>query len=250
MKLLMPLRVPELAPSLGRIIVPRRQHEPWVPLDDIREELATRVLELGGEGRSAAAREDEKGTAAGSDARARVLETTGRRAWAAAWDHAVRRAASRVADALDAELTRTAQRVRLPRRRLGRLLLNNAEKRALAARLGTGGGTFVAALDELEAAAARAAQASVLEKDAHADWQDALRTVARRLEAAWLALEDEVKEERARWQPEIDQLATWRPKVWPVIVGWIPVAVLLVWLGLVLGGYLPAPAWLAARLGF
>ena len=252
MKLLMPLRVPELAPSLGRIIVPRRQHEPWVPLDDIREELATRVLELGGEGRSAAAREDEKGTAGGggSDARARVLETTGRRAWAAAWDHAVRRAASRVADALDAQLTRTAHQVRLPPRRLRRLLLSNAEKRAIAARLGTGGGTFVAALDELEAAAARAAQASVLEKDAHAEWQDALRTVARRLEAAWLALEAEVQQERARWQPEIEQLATWRRPLWPVIAGWLPLAVLLVWLGLVLGGYLPAPAWLAARLGF
>ena len=250
MKLLMPLRVPELAPSLGRIIVPRRQHEPWVPLDDIREELATRVLELGGEGRSAAAREDEKGTGGGSDARARVLETTGRRAWGAAWDHAVRRAASRVADALDAELTRTAHRVRLPPRRLRRLLLNTAEKRAIAARLGTGGGTFVAALDELEAAAARMAQASVLEKDAHADWQDALRTVARRLEAAWLALEAEVKEERARWQPEIEQLAMWRRRLWPVIAGWLPLAVVLVWLGLVLGGYLPAPAWLAARLGF
>lgn len=249
MKLLMPLRVPELAPSLGRIIVPRRQREPWVPLDGIREELATRVLELGGEGRSAAVREDEKGTG-GTDERARVLETTGRRAWAAAWDHAVRRAASRVADALDAELTRTAQRVRLPRRRLRRLLLSNAEKRAIAARLGTGGGTFVAALDELEAAAARAAQASVLEKDAHAGWQDALRTVARRLEAAWLALEAEVEAERARWQPEIDALAGWRPKLWPVIVAWVPVAALLLWLGLLLGGYLPAPAWLAARLGF
>jgi hypothetical protein len=248
MKLLMPLRVPELAPSLGRIIVPRRQHEPWVPLDDIREELATRVLELGGEGRSAAAREDEKGT--GADERARVLETTGRRAWAAAWDHAVRRAASRVADALEAELTRTAQRVRLPRRRLRLLQLSSAEKPAIAARLGTGGGTFVAALDELEADAARAAQASVLEKDAHADWQDALRTVARRLEAAWLALEDEVEAERVRWQPEIDALAAWRPKLWPVIAAWIPLAVLLLWLGLVLGGYLPAPAWLAARLGF
>ena len=248
MKLLMPLRVPELAPSLGRIIVPRRQHELWVPLDDIREELATRVLELGGEGRSAAAREDEKGT--GSDERARVLETTGRRAWAAAWDHAVRRAASRVADALDAELARSAHRVRLPRRRLRRLLLTNAEKRAIAARLGTGGGTFVHALDELEAAAGRAAQASVLEKDAHADWQDALRTVARRLEAAWLALEDEVEDERVRWQPEIDALGAWRPKLWPVIAAWVPLAVLLLWLGLILGGSLPAPAWLAARLGF
>ena len=240
MKLLMPLRVPELAPSLGRIIVPRRQQEPWVPLDDIREELATRVLELGGEGRAAAARE----------ARENVLETTSRRAWAAAWDQAVRRAAARVADAFDAELTRTAQRVRLPRRRLRKLLLTNGEKRAIVARLGTGGGAFVAALDELEAAAARAAEASVLEKDAHAAWQDALRTVARRLEAAWLALEKEVEEERRRWQPEIDTLANWRPRLWPVVVAWVPLGVLLLWLGLVIGGYVPAPAWLAALLGF
>jgi hypothetical protein len=240
----MPLRVPELAPSLGRIIVPRRQQPLWVPLDDIREELATRVLELAGEGRAAAARETE------GDERTRVLETTGRRAWAAAWDHAVRRAATRVAEALDGEITRSARQVRLPRRRLRRLLLSSAEKRAIAARLGTGGGTFVAALDALDAAATRAADASVLEKDAHAEWQEALRTVARRLEAAWLALETEVEAERARWNPEIEKLAAWRPTLWPVVALWTPLAVVLVWLGLILGGYLPAPAWLAARLGF
>src|SRR6266581_3064315 len=147
MKLLMPLRVPELAPSLGRIVVPRRLFDPWVPLDDIREELATRVLELGGDGRAAAARE------AASQDRARILEVT------------VRRAGGRVADALDAEITRTARQVRLPRRRLRRRLLSNAEKRAIVARLGTGGGTFVAALDALETAAGRVADASVLEKD-------------------------------------------------------------------------------------
>ena len=243
LKLLMPLRVPELAPSLGRIIVPRRRRAPWVPLDDIREELATRVLEVGGEGRAAAAREGEAD-------RERVLETTGRRAWATAWDHAVRRAAARVAEALDAELTRTAARVRFPRRRLRRSLLTSAEKRAIAARLGTGGGTFVAALDELEAAAARVADASVLEKDAHAAWQEALRTVTRRLEAAWLALEAEVEEERRRWDPEIEAIAVWRPSLWPIVLVWLPLAVLLVWFGLILGGYVPAPAWLAARLGF
>jgi hypothetical protein len=243
LKLLMPLRVPELAPSLGRIIVPRRRQPPWVPLDDIREELATRVLEVGGEGRAAAARE-------GDADRARVLETTGRRAWAAAWDHAVRRAAARVAEALDAEMTRTAARVRFPRRRLRRSLLTNAEKRAIAARLGTGGGTFVAALDALEAAAARVSEASVLEKDAHAAWQEALRTVTRRLEAAWLALEAEVEEERRRWDPEIEAIAVWRPSLWPIVVVWLPLAVLLVWFGLILGGYVAAPAWLATRLGF
>jgi hypothetical protein len=241
LKLLMPLRVPELAPSLGRIIVPRRQQPPWVPLDDIREELATRVLELGGEGRTAAAD--------GGD-RARVLETTGRRAWAAAWDHAVRRAATRVADALEGEITRTARRVRLPGRRVRRLLLASAEKRAIAARLGTGGAAFVAALDALESAAARVADASVLDKDAHAAWQEALRTVTRRLEAAWLALEAEVEEERRRWAQELDVLASWRPSLWPVVLAWVPLAALLVWLGLILGGYVPAPAWLASRLGF
>ncbi len=155
-----------------------------------------------------------------------------------------------MAEALDAEIARTARQVRMPRRRMRRHLLSNAEKRAIVARLGTGGGTFVAALDDLEAAAARAADASVLEKDAHALWQDALRTVARRLEAAWLALEAEVDAERERWTPEIDQLAAWRPSLWPVIIGWLPLGVLLLWLGLILSGYVPAPAWLAAQLGF
>lgn len=233
----MPLRVPELAPSLGRIIVPRRQHAPWIPLDDIREELATRVLELGGEARA-------------TEARASVLETTSRRAWSVAWDHGVRRAATRVAEALDAEITRTAHSVRLPRRKLRRHLLSNAEKRAIAARLGTGGGTFVAALDELDAAANRVSDATVLDKDAHAAWQEALRTVARRLEAAWLALEAEVEAERRRWMPEVAALAAWRPRLWPIFVIWVPVATLLIWLGLILGGYVPAPSWLAARLGF
>src|SRR5439155_671087 len=96
----MPLRVPELAPSLGRVLVPRRVAEPWVPIDDIREALATRVLELGGEARAAAERED----------RERVLETVSRRAWLAAWEQAVRRAADRVTHALDGRIERAASR--------------------------------------------------------------------------------------------------------------------------------------------
>jgi hypothetical protein len=240
MNIPMPLRVPELAPSLGRVIVARRREALWVPLDDIREELATALLELAGEGRGAAAREQ----------RDQVLEITGRRAWAAAWDRAVRRAAARVADALEAEILRTARQVRLPRGRLRRHLLAMGEKRAIAARFGTGGAAFVAALDELDAAAARVQNATVLDKDAHADWQEALRTAARRVEAAWLALEAEVEEERRRWTPEIDALARWRPALWPIALLWVPVAAALIWLGLVLGGYLPAPAWLASRLGF
>src|SRR5207244_3787852 len=166
-KIPMPLRVPELAPSLGRVLVPRRLEEPWVPLDDIREELATRVIELGGEARAAA-----------------------------------------------------------------------------------GGEPLVAALDALDAVATRGREASVLDKAAHAEWQEALRTAARRLEAAWLALETQVADEHRRWADEIDAVARWRPSLWPLVTLWTPLGVALVWLGLVLGGYLPAPAWLAARLGF
>jgi hypothetical protein len=89
-----------------------------------------------------------------------------------------------------------------------------------------------------------------LEKEAHAAWQEALRTVARRLEAAWLALEAEVEEERNRWNAEISAIDAWRPSLWPIFVFWLPFAAVLVWLGLILGGYLPAPAWLARQLGF
>src|SRR5207245_838006 len=82
---------PGAAAALGRGLGPRGRAGPWVPLDDIREELATRVLELGGEARAAAVREE----------RERVLEAVSRRAWLGAWERAVRRAAERVARALD-----------------------------------------------------------------------------------------------------------------------------------------------------
>ena len=239
-KIPMPLRVPELASSLGRLLVPRRLEEPWVPLDDLREELATRVMELGGEARAAAGREE----------RERVLEAVSRRAWLAAWEGAVRQAAARVTAALDGEIERAAQRVRMPARQRRRRLLAGSEKRAIAARLAAGGESFVAALDALDGAALRAGDAGVLDKATHAEWQDALRAVARRLEAAWLALETAVAEERRRWAVETDAIARWRPSLWPVIVAWTPLAAGLIWLGLVLGGYVPAPAWLAGRLGF
>ncbi len=240
LKIPMPLRVPELAPSLGRGLVPRRLEEPWVPLDDIREELATRVMELGGEARAAAAREQ----------RDAVLDAVSRRAWLAAWEAAARRAGERVSLVLDAEIERAAHRVRMPSRLRRRRRLAGSEKRAIGARLAAGGETLVAALDALDAAAARVRGASVLDKAAHAEWQEALRTAARRLEAAWLALEAAVADERSRWEGEIEAIGRWRPPLWPLLVAWAPLATVLLWLGLILGGYLPAPAWLAERLGF
>ena len=91
---------------------------------------------------------------------------------------------------------------------------------------------------------------NVVFADGHAAWQDALRAAARRIEAAWLALEDELGAEAGRWVPELDTLRRWRPSLWPVFLLWTPLALALLWLGLVLGGYLAAPLWLSVRLGF
>ena len=237
----MPLRVPELAPSLGQLIVPRRVRAPWIPLDDLREQLATRILELGGRARAAVMRED----------RAVVLETVSRASWTTAWDEVVRLVAERLSEAIDSAIDVAARRARMPRRRRVRRRLTLSEKRAIAARLASGGGPFISALDGLEVAADRARTANVLDKAAHAEWQESLRTAARRLEAAVAILEtsNDVTE-RKRWEPEIAAVQGWRPALWPVFACWLPVAGTLLWLGLVLGGYVDAPAWLAELLGF
>jgi hypothetical protein len=234
------LVVPELGPALGRLIVPRQLAEPWVPLDDVREELATRVMEAAG-----AARHD-----AADDAPARALTQLDRAPWSAAWEEAVRRAAERVVAALDGEIVLAARRVRMPRRRRAALMLSAAERRALAARLASGGDGLEQALDVVGRRTAALRLEWPGDADTHRAWQDAQLLAARRLEAAWLALEAQVERERTRWAPELEALLAWRPALWPVFAIWAPLAALAIWLGLVVGGYLPAPPWLAERLGF
>jgi hypothetical protein len=233
-----PLRVPELGPSLGRLIVPRRLAPPWVPLDDVREALATEVMAQAGAARRA--------VEAGDAVRGARLLAPG--TWQDRWERAVRQAAGRLAAAIDSEIERAAWRRRMPRRRWRRRLLTPAERRAVAVRLAVGGEPLGAALDAL----GRAVDRLAADADAAAaiEWHDALRLTARRLEAAWLALETAVAAEQERWGPEWADIAAWRPSLWPVVALWLPVAAVLIGVGLMLGGYLPAPSWLAARLGF
>jgi hypothetical protein len=234
------LQVPELAPSLGRLIVPSRLREPWVPVDDIREALATRVLECAG-----AARHD-----IADGAPARALKQLERGPWSAAWEEAVRRSGERVADALDEAMMAAARSVRMPRRRLRGLTLSGAERRAIAARLASGGDGFESALDGVARATDLLHRTWPGDPETLAEWREAQLLAARRLEASWLALEAQVEDEHTRWAPDLAAIRAWRPSLWPVFAVWVPLAVAVVWLGLVLGGYLPAPAWLAARLGF
>jgi hypothetical protein len=103
----------------------------------------------------------------------------------------------------------------------------------------------VQALDRLESVAARVPTATALERDAVQAWQDGLRTLARRLEAAWLNLESAIDTELERWELVANDVAAWRPPVWSVAVGGLTLLAVALWLGLILGGQIAPPAWFA-----
>jgi hypothetical protein len=105
---------------------------------------------------------------------------------------------------------------------------------------------MVRALDDLERYGAAALDATSLERTDMDAWLNALRTAARRLEASWLLLEDRVEGELGRFDAVLDRVARWRKPWLPVLLTGGAALGLAVWLGLVLGGYLPAPGFLAS----
>jgi hypothetical protein len=230
--------VPELGPSLGRLGDPPPGSEPGplgARLDDIRLRLVTGVFELAGIGRAFSAAGDPGG----------AMATLNRVAWLALWEKTVAASAERVAATVNARLEEAAAESRFPRWRLRTALLTPDDTRAITARLGGGGGPFVAALDELEHTVHGATTQRGRSGPAGAAWRSALTAAARRLEAAWLALEQAAAEEQRRWQVDVERIRAWHFPRWPL---WLLTAIVLAgatYLGLVLGGYEPVPRPLA-----
>ena len=231
------LPIPELGPSLGRLVAP----PPVSPdaglasmrLDDVRLTLVSQLFDLAGDARRWAREGDTE----------LALATLGRAAWDEVWQQAVQAAAARLAAGTNARLLAAAREVRLPARRIRDLPLAADEVRALAARLAAGAGPFHAALEQLDRTAqpVRGGKPSVTAVIA---WQDALGTAARRLELAWLALEEAVAAEWRTAEAEVADLRRWRRPRWPL---WMIAALLFgaaSYAGLVLGGYIPVPAFL------
>ncbi|HET9040477.1 MAG TPA: hypothetical protein VFN40_09915 [Gemmatimonadales bacterium] len=225
--------VPELGPSLGRLTDPAQPVAGplGVRLDDIRLKLVTGVFELAGASRSFAAAGDAVGAAA----------SLNRVAWLALWEKAVVAGAERITAAVNARLEEAAAESRYPRRKLRQVVLTPTDTRAIAARLGGGGAPFVAALDELEQAAHRIPAQGARDRAAAASWRAALTATARRLEAAWLALEEAAAREQLRWQGDVQRVHGWRLPRWPLWLLTVLVLGAAVYLGLVLGGYVPVP---------
>jgi hypothetical protein len=226
--------VPELGPSLGRLTVPSApggDHPWWLDLEAVRYQLVTEVFELAGQAR-----------AAGDVTRA--LAALDPEHWLAAWDRAVKASAQGLVHGIDLRLLAAAREARMPRGRRRRTAVTQTESRAIAVRLGATGGPFLAELEALK----QARQALIGAKDPVPEllesWEEALGTVARRLEAAWLALEQTLRREQEAWSGEIERVRGWRRPSWPLWVTAVVILGVASYLGLVVGGYLPAPAWL------
>lgn len=228
------LIIPELGPALGRLVVPppgpAAQTATWVPIEDLRVALVSQLFDLAGDARRWAREGD----------RELALATLNRAAIEGAWHRTVEAIAGRVAERVDRRLLAAAREARLPGRRTRRLPLEPAEVHAIAARLAQGDGGFREALANLErvAPAARSERSPILGVLA---WQEALLAVARRLEAAWLALQEALVREGREWDGEIEDIRRWRRPDWPLWVVGGTLFALALYAGLVLGGYLPVP---------
>jgi hypothetical protein len=227
--------VPELGPSLGRLVdppaVPTERGVLDIAFDDIRLNLVTGLFDIAGAARSFAAAGDRQGAVA----------SLGRVAWLELWERTVGRAAARLGSVVNERLHHAAQESRLPAKRLSGILLTPEDVRAIAARLGSGGAGFVSALDALEQTVPAAAAQGSRARGGLEEWQRAVTATARRLESAWLALNAVAIIEQNRWKNEIERVRNWRRPTWPLWLISVTVLLLASYLGLVLGGYLPVP---------
>ena len=231
-KLLLPLRVPELGPSLGKLVTGTGRDPEGLSLTAIRYQLVTKMIERAGEARRLSVNEE----------RSAAIFAVSPVFWLTAWEETVNAVAALILDRVTVQIQREADRVDMPPAVRQQHLPAPADRRALAARLGSAGAGLVRVLDELEHRGAAALSATALDRPALEAWHDALRAAARRLEDAWLLLEDRVEVEVARWDPVLKQVARWRKPLTPVFIVGAVGLVLAIWLGLTLGGFIPAPA--------
>ena len=233
-KLLIPVRIPELGPALGKLLTGTGQSPSEPILDRQRVAMLGRLIEAAGEGRRLAA----------EGARPEAVRALGLELWMDVWEQAVNGIARELVERVNRQLEAEAHAVRMPRRLRRRVALDAAEVRGLTGRLGAAGAGLVSALDDLQAKGARLLTATATDRAALDDWQRALLTAARRLEAAWLALEEQLADETSRWREAVGLVAAWRRPLWPVVAVTVPALAVAGWLGLILGGYVPAPEWL------
>jgi hypothetical protein len=233
-KLLIPLRIPEIGPALGKLVTGTNRRPVGISLEPVRDHLVNRLIGSLGEARRLASNGE----------RDAALSTLGRSTWLGAWEEAVGSVASHLEDKVNQRLDAEARAVRMAKRLRRGVALSPAERRALAARLGTTAAGLIPVLEGLEERRVSLANATALQRDALEAWQQAILGVARQFEAAWLALEQAVETELAHWSRVADDVSQWRRPLWPVVAIGVVGAALACWVGLVWGGVLSPPNWM------
>ena len=141
------------------------------------------------------------------------------------------RAARVVLAELERQILDAAAVSRYPAKRLAAVLPDGEEARILKARLSAAGSGLEEAVERLD----RGSQSP----------PEALRRAAGELVAAWERLLITAHAELRRWHQRATAIESWRRSWWPVLLIGAVLLILALWLGLVLGGYLPSPRWLA-----
>jgi hypothetical protein len=230
--------VPELGPSLGKLVTGSSRRVPGLDLDHFRMQLVTKVIESAGEARRLASSEEREA----------AMAALGKEAWLAMWEETVAAVSSKLTHRLNEHFGDIARSVNMPPNLRESVLLDESERRGVAARLGASGAGFISAVDAIEPRAAAVSTATGLERHALEAWQEALKLVARRLEAAWIELEASVDEEVHRWLRVARDLSRWRRPLWPVVVFGVVTTAVALWLGLIAGGFVTVPEWVRALL--
>ena len=132
----------------------------------------------------------------------------------------------------------------MPARLRCKMNIDEVERRAIGARLGSAGADLIPALDDIERHRSGLLEATATERAALDAWQRAQLTAARRLEEAWMLLEEGVAKELDAWKAVGDEISRWRKSLWPVYLVGTAGASVAVWAGLMWGGVLNTPAWL------
>jgi len=232
----MTLSIPEIGPSLGGLAAPpATDSREWIPVDDLRLALASRLIALAGSARI------------GGDDAPNLLTAE---AWSAAWHESVAAVAERVAKTVDRKLQQAAEASRYPRRRLTQALVNPADLRAITARLGEGGMGLQSSLEELDRARVALGAPDRAGRDPVDAWIERVAATARRQESAWRELELALRREQPIWTREIEMVRNWRRPRWPLWLGMAGIYAAAIWAGLLLGGYIPVPAVLTAPVAW
>lgn len=148
--------------------------------------------------------------------------------WLAPWTQVTETVAAQVVDSLRVRAAAAAAASHAPERVARIAHLGDDDVRIVQARIASTGIPLEQAVAALPAGAA---------------FDRAFPAVGGAVEESWLGLERMVATVVGEWAPHIATVATWRRPTTPL---WIGTAVALtgaILLGLVVGGYLPAPGW-------